>query len=341
MSNCITQWYKRNFKDPEVFSTIAEKLREGADVVKVVRGGIVRYYTGNGRRIGNGRGHAARWDVKISKFISVPEYEYPVLTQPNFPYLDKEELAYLQGAFDRFTNVYIINNAATKPAVEIAVNINEIVRRLKPYQQYPYGGHYIRNDFIQGDGNYLIWTKTGGVLVPANRLDFAEIFTSHGIVDFDPNLVEVYDQAKIKRHHRTLTDLKRWYVVTPMDSAADNWVFQFTPDKNAGGPLRHYGFKIDISNKTMKAHPFYVHRLINDAVAQLGVELGMGIYKLNTDHILVEWDGKTVSLSAWLDNANKYPASADINPVLIYRKLNPTAFVSFYREAEVEFDYAQ
>lgn len=340
----VNNFINSHFREPVVFALIAKMLREGAQMVKVKYRNRVeyRYYTGTGYPCNDKWGKRKRWMMEVHRFEQDKTDGICRFVSLGLPAMDKNELELLLDWSQ--SNISIISEVKFfDVGVDVVKNeLINIVRRLKPGQGYKFQGYHVLQDLIQPDG--LMLHNGRKYLVPdqyiASQIMFNQYIPEQS---FDPNQIFVADPKVIKRQHRPNNDLERWVVVKQVPSVEDSWAIRYTHKETAGAPVFYYSVDINIDSKAMKAHPFYITELANDALRQIMENHKDGHYDLDQEAITITWDGQTKPLLTWLDHARRFPASLDEQPNVVYKKLNSEATIVRFNGlmfAEVEDDKA-
>lgn len=347
MSICesMTNFINHNFREPPVYARVASMLRGGAQMVKVKYRNCheARYYTGTGYQYNDRLGKRKRWMMEVHRFDKSETDDIRRFISLGLPWMHAGELELLLN-WDGY-NVYSIEEVKF---FEIGVTpvkneLTDIVRRLKPGQGYIHNSRKIEQDFIQPDG-FLLRAPGCEFLVPEQYIASQLAFDYYKPDQpFAPKQVYVADPKLIKRQHRPNHDLKRWVVVKQVPSVSDNWAIRYTHGETAGAPVFYYSVDINIDNKAMKAHPFYITALVNNALEQVTAIHSGGHYYLEQAEITITWNGQTKPLLVWMEDARKFPASLDEQPNVIYKTLNNKATGDHYpgpRFSEVKDDQA-
>ena len=333
----IKSFFNRNFREPVVYSLVAEMLRNGAPVVRVKyrNRSEARYYTGTGNLCNSGIGHRKRWNMIVHRFDSDAPDATSKFINLGLPWMDGKELDVLL-AWD-WSNVARIEEVHFYDTEldQIKTEITNVIRRLKPGQGYDFHGANITQDTIQPDGFALNHGATS-LLIPESLLATRIAIPAY-IPDkpFDPKKVYVSDEKLIKRQHRPNSDLLRWLEIKQVPSVDDGWAIRYTPYHTAATPVFYYSVEINIDNKSMKAYPFYIKELMDHALKQIRKLHGDGHYSLNQIYIKVTWNGETKPLLAWIDNARRYPRALDEQPNIIYKTLQTEASIKY--DGNMEF----
>ncbi|ABY63160.1 hypothetical protein ST201phi2-1p335 [Pseudomonas phage 201phi2-1] len=332
----IKKYLTHQFTDPTVFLGIAQMLQAGIPIVKVRYRNVPepRYYMGTGERYGNGVGKHARWMMTVTHFkqhddgISRLEPEIS-------PWMDQRELDLLLQWHNYDIHVMEATFVSAVTAEDQVDIIKDIVRRLKPGQGYNYSGSEIKTDCIQPDG-YLIHTGSHKRIVPERFINTGLVFPRDQFGnDFKTKNLFVADEKRIRRQHRSNKDLHRWLVVKPVVSVNDQWAIKYTNGHTAHAPVHYYSVDIDIDNKAMKGHPFYIRELVEQALKDIHAIHSDGDYVFNPDNVLITWDGRSETLPKWLERAARYRASNDEEPIIITENFNGEVDFGYYNNVKL------
>lgn len=314
--------YHKFFKPTPVQDMIAEKLREGAAVVCVRyrNKNCERYYSGSGQRVGSGFGKRRRFNISVESFKNGPRGYNPIYEYSSTQYItaDQKELELVLA--DNFDNVSLvqIQKFGDHDAPVMIKALTSIASRLRAGQGYPVSKHcFITNDFVNKDG-YIFRSGNATFIVPA-RLITMEKFTDMVDIEnpFNPVDVIVADQKKIKRQHRSVKDIRRWYEVKQVPSKGDNWVFEFTANKTAEAPVFYYTLDLKIDQTGMEAHPFYIRQIVEDAVNSIKEKHPNWSLRIRNEHINVTWNNNTRTVNQHIE-LQRNERFNDSNPILIH-----------------------
>lgn len=293
------------------YEAVAARLQSGEQAVHMTasRKGDHIFFIGTGEYI-EGQGNKTIYDVS---HFTLGSYDFtsPVNTHTNVWAMGELEN-------DHFQEVHAPTRNVDKDL--LIAKIKNIASKLKPGFGYSLGSWAFTNDVIGKGGFNLIRRGFAEIFVPENIIHLPPFFDDAFInEDYTEYKTFIYDQSKVKRQHRELTDIKRWIELAQVPSVEDNWAIKFTHKHTAGAPVFYYALNIDIDLKSMAGHPFYLNGLFRGAIDMLGEKHRLEKFWIEVDvgEARISYDGKSSTVTSYLRNQSQRRVSVDTMPVLI------------------------
>ena len=324
----LNEWLNRCLGRNEGIELIAQRLRNGTPRVKAydISDNAIIHFRGTGKYL-SGWGNKRVYDIQF-QLLNHRETYRETLTE----WAPVSESVWMRAHLDDLDDSDfrdLRDQEGENDPEEVIAWLGKIASRLKPHQFYSLNSMNVSNSLFAGD-NIRLYSGKQEVLIPREYISSRRLIGGSELgTAFDPKRVGILDEKKIARIHRKNDDPKRWFELKKVESVNDKHAIRFTHRKTANAPVHYYALEIIADSKAMAGHPFYVEELLSTAVSSLQHSASNYSLEINTSAIDFTWDNKTVSIDVYRDNQSKYPASVDLQPLLIYPELVVKHYVGY------------